>query len=178
MTSAERFRVLFAGAGEASGPGAVMEPPVCPPQRRHGDTPIDLVVGLAVRAALAVQFLAWARANARPVDDLLNWRAWLAPDRGLEQAASVWTLGRVDPGLAAIVLLAAALVIGLCLTAGFLTRIAGFLVVVGVLWHVTAVLPSAWPQTLAYGALGLYLALRGAGPASIDWALARLSRMG
>ncbi len=178
MRSDEKFRLLFAGAGEASGPGAMVEPPACPPRRRHGGTPIDLVVGLAVRAALAVQFLAWARSNAQPVDDPFNWRAWLAPDSGLEQAAAVWTLGRVDPGLAAFILLAVALVIGLSLSAGFLTRIAGFLVVVGALWHVTAVLPSAWPQTLAYGALGLYLALRGAGPASIDWALARLSRMG
>jgi uncharacterized membrane protein YphA (DoxX/SURF4 family) len=178
MISQERFRALFAGAGEASGPGAVLEPPVCPPRRRHGGTPIDLVVGLAIRAALAVQFLSWARANAQPVGDLFDWRAWLAPDPGLAQAASVWTLGRVDPQLAAFMLLAAALLIGLSLSTGFLARLAGLLVVLGAIWHVAFVLPGAWPQTLAYGALGLYLALRGAGPASLDWALARLSRMG
>ena len=178
MRTENRFRLLFAGAGEAAGPGASAAPPVCPPQRRHGGTPIDLVVGLAVRAALAVQFFAWARANAMPVSDPFDWRAWLAPEAGLEQAASVWTFGRIDPGFAAFVLLAAAMLIGLALSAGFLARIAGLFVVAGALWHVMVVAPEAWPQTLAYGSLGLYLALRGAGPASIDWALARLSRMG
>lgn len=172
------FRSVFAGAGEASGPGGMLEPPAYPRRRRHGGTPIDLVVGLAVRAALAVQFFAWARANAQPVLDPLNWRAWLAPDAGLVQAASVWTLGRLDPDLAAFALLAAAVLIGLSLSLGFLARIAGLLVVVGALWHAAAILPAAWPQTLAFGVLGLYLVLRGAGPASIDWALARLSRMG
>jgi hypothetical protein len=178
MNSEGRFKALFAGAGEAAGPGAVLEPPVCPPRRRHGGTPIDLVVGLAVRAALAVQFFTWARANAQPVADPFDWRAWLVPEPGLAQAASVWTLGRIDPQLAAFGLLAAAMVIGLSLSAGFLARLAGLLVVLGALWHVTSVMPAAWPTTLAYGALGLYLALRGAGPASVDWALARLSRMG
>jgi uncharacterized membrane protein YphA (DoxX/SURF4 family) len=178
VISDDRFKSLFGGAGEASGPGALPEPPACPPQRRHGGTPIDLVVGLAVRAALAVQFFTWARANARPVDDPFDWRAWLQPDPGLIQAAPVWTVGRIDPALTAFVLLACAMAIGLSLSVGFLTRLAGILIVVGAIWHVTSVLPSAWPQTLAYAALGLYLALRGAGPASMDWALARLSRMG
>lgn len=178
LTSESRFRLLFAGAGEAAGPGAASGPPVIPPRRRHGGTPIDLVVGLAVRAALAVQFFAWARDNARPVSDPFDWRAWLAPEPGLEQAASVWTFGRIDPGLAAVALLAVAMGMGLCLSAGFLARIAGLFVVLGAAWHVGVVAPQAWPQTLAYGSLGLYLALRGAGPASIDWALARLSRMG
>lgn len=178
MRSEGRFRLLFAGAGEAAGPGAVTAPPVCPPRRRHGGTPIDLVVGLAVRAALAVQFFAWARANALPLDDPFDWRAWLAPQAGLVDAASVWTLGRIDPGFAAFVLLSAAMAIALSLTAGFLARLAGLAVVLGAVWHVSFVAPDAWPMTLAYGALGLYLALRGAGPASIDWALARLSRMG
>jgi uncharacterized membrane protein YphA (DoxX/SURF4 family) len=178
MRSDSKFRLLFAGAGEAAGPGAGLEPPVCLPRRRHGGTPIDLIVGLAIRAALAVQFFAWARANAQPVQDILDWRAWLVPDPGLVQAAQVWTLGRVDPGLAAFVLLAAATVIGLSLVSGFLARLAGLFVVLGALWHVLAILPSAWPLTIAYAALGLYLALRGAGPASLDWALARLSRMG
>jgi hypothetical protein len=179
MVSQDRFQTLFDAAGPARAVDAAeLEGAVCPPRRRHGGTPIDLIVGLAIRAALAVQFFSWARANAQPVGDMLDWRAWLAPDPGLVQAASVWTLGRLDPELTAVVLLAAASLIGLSLTAGFLVRLAGFSVVLGAIWHVAFVLPDAWPQTLAYGALGLYLALRGAGPASLDWALARLSRMG
>lgn len=178
MNSEGRFRALFAAGAEAAGPGGADAPLVCPPRRRHGGTPIDLVVGLCVRAALAVQFFAWARSNALPVSDPFDWRAWLSPEAGLAQAASVWTLGRLDPQVTAFVLLAAAMLIGLSLSAGFLARLAGFAVVLGAVWHVAFLLPEAWPQTLAYGALGLYLALRGAGPASLDWALARLSRMG
>lgn len=178
MNSQDRFQALFSGVSETLERTPALEPAVCPPRRRHGGTPIDLVVGLAIRAALAVQFFSWARANAEPVGDLFDWRAWLAPEAGLAQAASVWTMGRVDPQLAAFVLLAIAMLISLSLAAGFLARIAGLLVVLGAAWHVAFVLPEAWPQTLAYGALGLYLALRGAGPASLDWALARLSRMG
>lgn len=178
MRSDVKFRLLFSAGGEAAGPGAAMAAPVSGPRPRPGATPIDLLVGLAVRAALAVQFFAWARGNAQPVGDLFDWRAWLAPDPGLEQAVAVWTLGRLDPGLAGFVLLAGAMIIALSLASGFLARLAGFFVVIGAIWHVTSVLPGAWPQTLAYAALGLYLMLRGAGPASLDWVLARLSRMG
>ena len=178
MRSVSRFLTLFGAAGEASGPGAVLGPPVCPPHPRPGQTPIDLVVGLSVRAALAVQFLVWARSNAEPIYDPLNWQAWLRPDRGLEQAAAVWTFGQVDPGLAAMMFLAVASLMAVSLATGLFARIAGMLVVFGAIWHVLVVLPEAWPSTLAYGALGLYLALRGAGPASLDWTLARLSRIG
>ena len=178
MSGRAATRPRLSALGEAFGPGALAGPPICPPRRRPGESPIDLVVGLAVRAALAVQFLTWARANAQPVGDILNWRAWLAPDPGLIQAASVWTLGRIDPELTAFVLLGVAMIIALSLSMGLLARIAGIAVVLGAAWHITSVLPSAWPQAVAYASLGLYLALRGAGPASLDWALARLSRMG
>ncbi|XBQ17481.1 MAG: hypothetical protein ABL308_06260 [Oceanicaulis sp.] len=150
----------------------------CPPPPRPGETPIDLVVGLAMRFALIVQFLGWAYANTASPPDRLSLQDWLDPAPGLREAASVWTLGGVDPGFAAFVLLASAVVLSLSLAAGFLTRISGLLVVTGAVWHVMFVLPEAWPSTLAYAAIGGYLALRGAGPVSIDWILARLARIG
>jgi hypothetical protein len=56
--------------------------------------------------------------------------------------------------------------------------LAGLAAAAGALWHIVFILPEAWPTTLAWGALGLYLALRGAGPASLDWMAARLARLG
>ena len=151
------------------------EPQACLRPVRPGETPIDLVVGLAMRAALAVQFFSWAATNAGRDG---AWRTWIDPQPGLVDAASVWTMGLVDPELAAFALLAVALLMAASITLGLATRLAGLLTAAGALWHALFVLPEAWPSALGWGALGLYLALRGAGPASLDWALARLSRLG
>ena len=170
-----KFKALYAPAsGEAAGPNAT-QAPACPPRLRPGETPIDLVVGLAMRAALAVQYFSWAADNASRGAD---WRSWTEPEPGLVQAASVWTLGLVDPGLAAFALLSVALGLAASLALGLFTRLAGLLTAAGAAWHALFILPEAWPSALGWGALGLYLALRGAGPASVDWALARLSRLG
>jgi uncharacterized membrane protein YphA (DoxX/SURF4 family) len=139
---------------------------------------VDLVVGLALRAALVVQFYTWARANAQPVTDPLEWRDWVAPSRGLEVAAEVWTLGRVDPGFAAFVFLAIASLAALSLGLGLFTRVTAALVGFGALWHMVAIAPEAWPQTLGYVAIALALVLRGGGAASVDWILSRLARFG
>lgn len=173
MADQNRFVMLYeSGAGDAAGMDARA---VCPAPRRPGETLIDAVVGLSMRAALTVQYLTWAADNANRG---ASWRSWAEPEPGLVAAAGVWTLGWVDPYLAAFVLLAAALLLGLSLGAGFLTRLAGLLTAAGALWYALFVLPEAWSAALAWGALGLYLALRGAGPASIDWSVARLSRLG
>lgn len=164
--------VFDSASGEAQGAHA---PAPRPPTARPGETPIDGLVGLIMRAALAVQFFSWAAGNA--VRDG-RWDSWIEPEPGLVQAASVWTMGFVDPGLAAFALLAAALLLTASMTLGLATRLAGLLTAVGALWHALFVLPEAWPSALGWGALGVYLALRGAGPASLDWALARLSRLG
>ncbi|MEQ8403857.1 MAG: hypothetical protein RKE49_02085 [Oceanicaulis sp.] len=175
MNEQSRFKVLYApAAGEASGPSAT-GPLVCPPRPRPGETPIDLIVGLMMRAALAVQYVFWVADNASRGADL---RSWTEPEPGLVLAASVWTLGLIEPALAAAILLTTALLLGASLATGLMTRLAGLLTAAGALWHALFVLPDAWPSALAWGALGVYLALRGAGPASIDWALARLSRLG
>ncbi|MGJ3231716.1 MAG: hypothetical protein ACFE0P_07955 [Oceanicaulis sp.] len=175
MTQPSRFKALYAPAsGEAAGPSASGRL-VCPPRPRPGETPIDLVVGLLMRAALAVQYFGWALDNAGRGAD---WRSLTEPEPGLVLAASVWTMGLVEPGLAAALLLTIALLLGAALSLGLLTRLAGLATAAGALWHALFVLPEAWPSALAWGALGVYLALRGAGPASIDWALARLSRLG
>ncbi|MFW5661488.1 MAG: DoxX family protein [Oceanicaulis sp.] len=175
MSADKRFRALYApAAGDAAGPGASARL-VCPTPPRPGETPIDLLVGLMMRAALAVQFFGWAIDNAA-ID--ARWRSFAEPEPGLVDAAAVWTLGVVDPAVAAFALLSTALTLGALLMTGFLTRLAGLLTAAGALWHALFVLPEAWPSTLAWGALGVYLALRGAGPASLDWALARLSRLG
>lgn len=179
MTDDARFQSLFAAAGEAAGPGAGLAPP---PPRARGDfagaSLVDGVVGLAIRFALIVQLWGWARANAAPVDDPLSWRAWVAPSEGLAEAAGVWTFGQVDAGFAAFVLLCAATGAALALAAGVFARLAGFLVIGGAIWHAVFVMPEAWPSNTAYGVLGLYLMMRGAGPFALDWVLARLARLG
>lgn len=175
-----RFYHMLAQAGEAAGPGAGLAPPAPEMRSRLSAEPVfsDLVVGLAVRTALVVQLWSWARANAAPLHDRLDWRSWLTPSEGLVQASSVWLKGQVDPGLAAFVLLAGATLAAILLTSGLLARVAGLMVMAGALWHAVFILPEAWPSDAAYMAMGLYLVIRGAGAISLDWILARLSRLG
>ncbi|MGY6628478.1 MAG: hypothetical protein ACXIVL_08165 [Oceanicaulis sp.] len=146
--------------------------------RRPGSSGVDLLAGLLARFALAAQFWTWGRANALPLVDAMDWRAWIAPEPGLVAAARIWTQNQIDPELTAMALLAAALLMTASLALGFLTRLAGLAAAAGALWHIVFILPEAWSTTLAWGALGLYLALRGAGPASLDWMTARLARLG
>lgn len=175
-----RSRALYdaGGATAAAARAAIAEGLACPPPKRPGETPIDLVVGLTMRLALAAQFATWTASNAAERPGPLDPGAWLAPAQGLREAAQIWTMGQMDPGLAAAALLATAGLLALSLALGLLARLSGALVMAGAAWHIVFVLPEAWPSTLAYGAMGLYLALRGAGPASADWLLARLARIG
>ncbi|MCH8488787.1 MAG: hypothetical protein LAT81_02505 [Oceanicaulis sp.] len=149
-----------------------------PAVRRPGSSGVDLLAGLLARFVLAAQFWTWGQANALPVIDAMDWRAWITPEPGLVAAARIWTQNQFDPELTAMLLLAAALLMTASLALGFLTRLAGLAAAAGALWHIVFILPEAWPTTLAWGALGLYLALRGAGPASLDWMAARLARLG
>ncbi len=179
MKDASQFERLFMGAGEAAGPGAGGAPPVVRSESpvRRGAGIRDAVIGLAVRAVLIVQMWSWSRANAAAVEDPLSWRAWVTPAEGLQSAAQIWTQGHVDAGFAAFLLLTVATLASLSLAAGFLTRLTGIAVFLGALWHMLFILPEAFTSTVAYLALGLYLILRGAGPVSLDWALARLARL-
>lgn len=173
MTEASQFERLFLGAGDAA---ERAEAPSGRSQRR-GVSLIDALLGVAVRAVLIVQMWSWSRANALAVDDPLSWRAWVTPTDGLESAARIWTMGQVDAGFAAFLLLSVATLSSLSLAAGFLTRLTGIAVFLGALWHMLFILPEAFTSTVAYLPLGLYLILRGAGPLSVDWALARLARL-
>ena len=179
MKDASQFERLFLGAGEAAGPGAGLAPPepVARSVRGAGASLLDAVLGAAVRSVLILQMWSWSRANAAAVGDPLSWRAWVTPSDGLETAARIWTMGQVDAGFAAFLLLAVATLASLSLTLGFLTRLTGIAVFLGTLWHMLFILPEAFTSTVAYLALGLYLILRGAGPLSLDWALARLARL-
>ena len=179
MKDASQFERLFLGAGEARGPGAEHAPPVMMrgAPARGGVLALDAVLGLAVRAVLIVQIWSWSRANAAVVEDPLSWRAWVTPSEGLETAARIWTMGQLDPALAAVALLAASVIATVSLAAGFLARLTGIAVCLGALWHMLFILPEAFTSTVAYLALGLYLVLKGAGALSLDWALARLARL-
>ncbi|WP_440958613.1 hypothetical protein ACFELO_00460 [Oceanicaulis sp. LC35] len=179
MKDASQFERLFLGAGDAAGPGAGAAPPVPVEASSAGPRAnlFDAVLGLAVRAVLIVQMWSWSRANAALVDDPLSWRSWVTPTDGLETAARIWTMGQVDAGFAAVLLLTAATLASLSLAAGVLTRLTGIAILLGALWHILFILPEAFTSTVAYLALGLYLILRGAGPLSLDWALARLARL-
>lgn len=185
-----RFTALYGGQRLETGRAAAApQGVVCIPDmdggdgsgervRRAGSSAVDLLAGLLARFALAAQFWTWSRANALPLSDAMDWRAWIAPDAGLVAAARIWTRGQLDPELTAMALLAVALITTSSLALGLLTRLAGLAAAAGALWHILFILPEAWPTTLAWGALGLYLALRGAGPASLDWMAARLARLG
>ena len=151
---------------------------VCPAPPRPGQTWIDMLMGLAVRLALVIQFGSWMFANTAPITDLLDWQSWFIPEPGLQSAVTVWTMGQIDAQTGALVLVVAAGLIALSAGLGLFARLAGFLVMIGALWHALFVLPEAWPMAFTHGVLGFYLAFRGAGPASLDWILARLSRMG
>ena len=180
MVDMDRFRALFA---DATAPDfADVEGDREEASVRAGSTGLSglvaLVVGLGLRLALVVQFYTWARANARPVTDPFNWRDWLNPDAGLEQAVEVWTLGRIDPTFGAFALLAIATLCALSLGLGLFTRITAAFVTLGALWHMAAIAPEAWTQTIAYVAIAATLVLRGGGSASIDWILSRLARFG
>ncbi|MGP1276253.1 MAG: hypothetical protein ACQRW7_12635 [Caulobacterales bacterium] len=180
MTSQERFRTFYADAGEAAGPGAhPMDSwcPPCPPPRRHGSTPIDAVVGLTVRLGLAAALWSWARANALPVTDWSQLSNWFQPEPGLAAAASVWFSGLADPQAAAFQLVLWGTLLPVLMAAGVLTRLTGLAVLLGALVFVLAIAPQGWSFGFIAGALGLYLALRGAGPLSVDWAAARLTRI-
>ena len=176
MGERKRFMTAFGRAGEAAGPGAAHAPQAIATAQQGGL--IDAALGLVFRFALAVQFAGWARVNARQDVSALDWRGWIEPSPGLLEAASVWTLGRADPAILAQGLLIFASASALALAIGFLTRPGGLLVSVAALWHAAVILPEAWPSTIAYAALGTYLLLRGAGAASLDWILMRLTRFG
>ena len=165
MTDTSQFERLFLGAEDADDRA---EAPSGQPSRR-GVSLIDVV--------LILQMWSWSRANALAVEDPLSWRAWVTPTDSLESAARIWTMGQVDAGFAAFLLLAAATLASISLATGFLTRLTGIIVVLGALWHMLFILPEAFTSTVAYLPLGLYLILRGAGPVSVDWVLARLARL-
>ncbi|MCH8521590.1 hypothetical protein [Glycocaulis sp.] len=182
-----RFIRLYAGTGrmsaegEAAGPGAhPMDSwcPPCPPPRRHGGTPIDAIVGLAIRIGLAAALWSWARSNALPVSDWGNWQTWFAPEPGFVSAVSVWLPGFADAAGAAFFLILAASLLPVALVAGLLTRLAGLTVILCAGFFALAIAPEGWTFALVAGALGIYLLLRGAGPLSVDWGAARLARMG
>ena len=175
MKDASQFERLFLGDGDDA--GRTDATPASGGPGRRGASLVDAMLGLAVRAVLIVQMWSWSRANALAVDDPLSWRAWVTPAEGLESAARIWTMGQVDPGFAAFLLLTVATLASVSLALGFLTRLTGIAVFLGALWHILFILPEGFTSTVAYLALGMYLILRGAGPVSLDWALARLARL-
>ncbi|TGY89135.1 hypothetical protein E5163_08400 [Marinicauda algicola] len=179
MDGAERFQQLFErDAKPAHAKAGPAKAPACPPPRRPGGTLIDGLVGLAIRMSLAALLWSWARGNALSPRDWADLAAWARPEPGFVAAVGVWLPRFVDPGFVAFVILAAASLVALALAAGFLARIAGLLTVAVSAYYALFILPEAWTSALVMGALGLYLALRGAGPVSIDFAAMRLSRLG
>lgn len=182
MSGEKRFQELFERESARSraardGPSGNAGP-ACPPPRRPGGTAIDAVVGFTIRLALAALLWSWARGNAQPPRNWSDLTAWARPEPGFVAAVGVWLPGFVDPGFVAFVILAATTAAALALAAGFLARIAGLLTLAVSAWYALFILPEAWTSALVMGALGLYLALRGAGPLSLDFAAMRLSRLG
>lgn len=180
MSGDRRFQQLFEREPERDAAAGVRrsECPACPPPLRPGGTAIDAVVGFAIRLALAALLWSWARANAQPPRDWTDLTAWARPEPGFVAAVDIWLPRFADPGFVAFVILAATTAVALALAAGFLARIAGLMTLAVSAYYALFILPDAWTSALVMGALGLYLALRGAGPLSLDFAAMRLSRLG
>lgn len=168
----------MSGSQRIARPDIETDGPACPPPPRPGGTLIDALTGFAVRLALAAVLWSWARANAQTPRDWTDLAAWARPEPGFVTAVGVWLPGLVNAGFVAFVILAAASLTALALAAGFLARIAGLVTIAASAWYGLFILPEAWASGLVMGALGLYLALRGAGPLSLDFAAMRLSRLG
>lgn len=173
MRDPSRFETLFGDHGASA-----MEPvgPVCPPQKRPGSTFIDAIVGLCLRLAMAIGLFLWVRQNAVPLYQWTDLGQWIAPQEGFVQALSYW-FGLFDPALLAsgVLLVAQGLVLSLAL--GVFVRLSGLIILVSALVYAALILPEAWSSAIIYGALGLYLTLRGGGPIGLDWILLRLSRL-
>lgn len=161
--------------GEAVGPGLAHA------ERAHagvrlGSGLADTIGGAIARFALAAEMWSWARANAAPMENWTIWSSWIRPEPGLVSAAGAWIPAGIGDAAAAALLLAVMQIGALALAMGLLTRIAGALVVALAAGFVMQILPEAWTTAAIYGALGLYLVLRGPGMVSLDWAMGRLAR--
>ena len=146
-------------------------------RRKDRATFTDGIIGLAVRTGLAAVLWTWARSNAQPALAWTDWRAWVMPQDGFVLAVSHWLPGFLSPDYAAWLILVVVMLVTVSVTLGFLARISGLAVILLSIGYAVFILPEAWPSATIYGALGLYLMVRGAGPVSIDHALARLSRL-
>lgn len=177
--SPTRFDVSATSAAPESAPPARIRAIARQAAKRRKDraTFTDAMIGLAVRAGLVSILWTWARSNALPADQWTDWQSWVAPQQGFIGAVETWLPGFLSPEYSAWLILVVVMLITVSVALGFLARLSGLAMVLLSIGYAVFILPPAWPSALVYGALGFYLMLRGAGPVSIDHALARLSRM-
>lgn len=127
----------------------------------------DWVMGLVVRVCLVPGIWMWAREHAG---------SWPQVDPGLVAAAEIWGLPMMSAEAVSFIAVWGGQILCGFLVAGFLTRLSGLGLLLGILAYLIWVSPLAWPIAIVHGAAAFYLFARGGGAFSIDGAIVATAR--
>ena len=97
-------------------------------------------------------------------------------DPGLVAAAEIWGLPMMSAEAVAFIAVWGGQILCGFLVAGFLTRLSGLGLLLGILAYLIWVSPLAWPIAIVHGAAAFYLFARGGGAFSIDGAIVATAR--
>ncbi|MCW5724330.1 MAG: hypothetical protein KIS81_05175 [Maricaulaceae bacterium] len=128
---------------------------------------LNALAGLIMRAGLAPALWLWGRSGAD---------GWTGVDPGMVAAAEVWALPVLDPAAVAGAAVWGAHLCAALLAAGFFTRLAAVAVLLGCGAFAAWVAPEGWSSALLVAAPAAYLALRGPGAISLDYAAGLTAR--
>lgn len=127
----------------------------------------DWLVGGVIRLALVPGLWMWGRTHAGVWPDVVP---------GIIHAAEIWNVPLVPPArLAQIAVWGTQICAGLLLI-GFLTRLAGLVLLAACGVYGLWIAPDAWPATCVVAALAFYLFARGGGALSVDGAIVATTR--
>ena len=127
----------------------------------------DWLVGGVIRLALVPALWMWGRAHAA---------AWPGVVPDIVHAAELWSVPLFEPArLAQIAVWGTQICAGLLLV-GFLTRLVGFVLLLGCGVYGLWVVPEAWAATVIVAASAFYLFARGGGALSVDGAIVATTR--
>jgi len=127
----------------------------------------DWVIGGVIRLSLAPGLWLWGRAHAGVWPDV-------TPD--VIQAAEAWSIPLLSAQAIAECLVWGSQLVAALLVFGFLTRIAGFALLLACAIFYWWIAPHAWPSIAIYSGMAFYLFARGAGALSLDGAISATTR--
>ena len=127
----------------------------------------DWLGGGLLRLALVPGLWLWGRAHAA---------AWPGVDPALIHAAEIWSVPVISAAhLAQIAVWGTQICAGLLLI-GFLTRLAGLVLLAAAGVYAAWIAPEAWPAAAVFAAAAFYLFARGGGALSVDGAIVATTR--